>query len=154
MEPTFYFLYIPTKHLTYYYLTLWRGLIVIEIDSFVENENKKDQCLPILHCTALLGIVPVAVGLYSSRNKHTASLHYLAEDTGTYICKLPPNKQRKVYRIRPFPPSYSQGSYSLLCDCFFGEVASLRRRGWGLGVHVLDFCRQTGCSICIKVETS
>lgn len=52
--------------------TLWRGLI--EIDSFVENENEKDQCLPILHCTALLGIVPV--GLYSSRNKHTASLPY------------------------------------------------------------------------------
>lgn len=36
--------------------------------------------LPTLHCTALLGIVPV--GLYSSRNKHTASLHYLTEDTG------------------------------------------------------------------------
>lgn len=61
------------KHLTHY-LTLWRGLI--EIDSFVETENGKDQCLPILHCTALLGIVPVAVGLYSSRNKHTASLPY------------------------------------------------------------------------------
>jgi len=54
-----------------------------------------------LHCTALLGIVPVAVGLYSSRNKHTASLptyltlHYLAEDTGTYICKLPPTNNGK-----------------------------------------------------------
>lgn len=38
------------KHLTHYF-TLWRGLI--EIDSFVENENKKDQCLPAhtaLHC--------------------------------------------------------------------------------------------------------
>lgn len=43
--------------------------------------------------TALLGIVPV--GLYSSRNKHTASLHYLAEDTGTYICKLPPTNNGK-----------------------------------------------------------
>lgn len=62
------------KHLTYYYLTLWRGLI--EIDSFVENENKKRLMPACLHCTALLGIVPVAVGLYSSRNKHTASLPY------------------------------------------------------------------------------
>lgn len=144
------------KHLTYYYLTLWRGLI--EIDSFVENENGKDQCLPILHCTALLGIVPVAVGLYSSRNKHTASLPYRRYRYLPYICKLPPNKQRKVYRIRPFPPSYSQGSYSLLCDCFFGEVASLRRRGWGRGVRTwstsVDRQAHSGCSICIKVETS
>lgn len=43
-----------------------------EIDSFVENENGKDQCLPTMPYTALRGIVPV--GLYSSRNKHTASL--------------------------------------------------------------------------------
>lgn len=134
--------------------TLWRGLI--EIDSFVENENKKDQCLPTLHCTALLGIVPVAVGLYSSRNKHTASLPYRRYRYLPYICKLPPNKQRKVYRIRPFPPSYSQGSYSLLCDCVFGEVASLRRRGWGRGVCTwstsVDRQAHSGCSIWCLLE--
>lgn len=146
------------KHLTHY-LTVWRGLI--EIDSFVENESKKDQCLPILHCTALRGIVPVAVGLYSSRNKHTASLPYRRYRYLPYICKLPPTNNGK---FTAFVHSHLViRKVHILCFVivFFGEVASLRRRGWGRGERTwstsVDRQAHSGCSICfllLKVEIS
>lgn len=113
-----------------------------------------------LHCTALLGIVPVAVGLYSSRNKHTALLHYLTEDTGTYICKLPPTNNGK---FTAFVHSHLViRKVHILCFVIISsekllhseeEVGDLECT-WSISV---DRQAHSGCSICfllLKVEIS
>lgn len=140
MEPTFHFPYIPTKtpHSLH---VLSGGGSLRSIHSWKMRMEKINACL---YCTALRGIVPV--GLYSSRNKHTASLPYRRY---RYLHMQTPPQQTTESLPHSFIPRYLViRKVHILCFVivfFFRRSCFTQKKRLGTwSVHVVDFCRQTG----------